>query len=201
MLIRLVHTQSTDGALLVTDIDSGLPNEEFGFYRKQPVYVPYHRTYFGSDNLVKVDQTKAGFVDLVPSDKARLSADSGVIKGLSDNGFLTVTEIPTGALAAPTISAVTMDDATGGDDSIGTVDDGSLTIDGTNFTSYAPDVTSISVTDGATSVELTDADTGVSVSDTQITITGNAHGFAATVTEVTVTANSQDVTSTVTATV
>lgn len=200
MLIRLVHTQTNSGALLVTDIDSGLPNEEFGFYRKQPVYVPVYRTYFGSDNLVKVDRSLAGFVNLVPSDKVKLSQDSGVIKALEDNGFLTVVEIPTGALGAPNITAVTVDDLTVGDDGVGPADDGSLVIDGSNFASFSPDTTTISVTDGTTTIELTEGDSGVSVSPSQITITGAANTLRFSVSEVTVTANRQSATSPVTAT-
>jgi hypothetical protein len=180
MLIRLVHQQGdVKGPLLITDIDSGLPNEEHGLSRKQPVYVPVHRTYFGSDNMVKIDRTKAGYIDLAPSDKVRLSADRGVIKGLEDNGFLSVTEIPTGALDKPTITAATFDTTAGADDGVGTADDGSIVITGTNFTSYDPSTTAIIVgnTGANTPVPLSEDTAGVTVTDTEITITGAANPY------------------------
>lgn len=206
MKYRLVHNQNSDGYLLITDIDQGLPIEHLDEERKQASYLSYNHKRLdvaaSGETKVVEDKTRAGFIDLVPSDKVLLSVAQGVIKGLKDNGFLSVVEVPAGALAAPTISSATHDTATpAGDDGVGTADDGSIVIDGTNFTSFDPDVTTVSVTDGATTVTLSDADTGVSVSDTQITITGAAHSFGAAsgaVTEVSVTANTQTATSAVT---
>lgn len=195
MLYRLVHSQNSEGALLIPDIEAGLPNEAFGFYYKQPVYVPYYRTYFDNDGLVAVDRTQPGYVDLVPSDKVKLSEDDGCISGLAANGFLTVVNIPTGALDAPTISSTTHDTTTSA--TSGT-DDGLVDITGTNLLSYNPDTTSIELTDGVTTSTVTADDAGVSVTATSITITAAAHGFASDgsedITEVTVTANKQSVT-------
>lgn len=155
MLIRLVHTQDTEGPLLVTDIESGLPNEEFGLYRKQPgVYLPYHRTVFGSDGLVEVDRDTPGYIDLVPSDKVELSRGQGVLAKFAEQGFADVIEIPTGALKAPTVAGATQ---------TGT---GPVTITGTNFESYDPDVTRLLI-GGA---EIDGADFTVD-SATQITAT------------------------------
>jgi len=195
MLIRLVHSQNSQGVLLVSDIDSGLPNEAFGIYYKQPVYLPYYRTFFNGDGLVEVDETKPGFIDLAPTDKVLLSQDRGVIKGLADNTLLTVVEIPAGATAAPTVSASTHDTATS---ATSATDDGLLTITGTNLLSYSPDTTSIEITDGVTTVTVADGDAGVTVTATSIEVTAAAHGFATggteDITSVTVTANTQSVT-------
>lgn len=134
MLIRLVHNQNTDGPLLVTDIESGLPNEEFGLYRKQPgVYVPYYRSFFGEDGLVEVDRDTPGFIDLVDSDKVKISRAEGVIASFGEQEFFDIVEIPSGALNAPTID-------TGGATQTGT---DVLTISGTNFVSFSPDVTRV----------------------------------------------------------
>lgn len=174
MLIRLLHTQSTDGPLLVTDIESGLPNERFGIYRKQPgVYVPYYRTYFNQDGLVEVDRDTAGFVDLVPSDKAVASLDRGVIAKFVEKGFVTATEIPSGALNAPVVTEA---------EQTGT---GDVTVTGANFVSFAPDTTRVQVA----GVELDGTDFIVD-SATQIRITtGVAYDAGQ---EVVVIANSQE---------
>jgi len=215
MLYRLVHTQHAStqgGGLQITDIDSGLPNEEFGMYRKQPVYVPYNKKSFQVSNgmaVVVTDTSTPGFIDLVPSDKVKLSADRGVIKGLATaaDPKITVVEIPTGALAAPTIATATFDD-----DGVAGDDDGTVEITGTNLLSYNPDTTTIAVTgyDPAGTLDtviLQHDGVDVIVTATSITITAAAHGFGiltdATVdaelgvTSVTVTANGQNVTAAV----
>lgn len=192
--IRLVHNQTTQGPLLLTDVDSGLPNEAFGIYRKQPVYLSYHLKQFNGLEVVE-DTTTAGFVDLVPSDKVKLSCANGVIAGMEAAGLLTVIDIPTGAIDAPTISAATFDsdgDATSG------ADDGEVVITGTNFTSFAPDTTTVTLDTAGGPVTLTwadiDADGGSSISSTSIVIAASLHGAgtaAGDVTAVSVTANLQ----------
>lgn len=211
MLYRLVHTQHAStqgGGLQITDIDSGLPNEEFGMYRKQPVYVPYHKKSFQVVNgmaVVVTDTSTPGFIDLVPSDKVKLSADRGVIKGLATAAppLLTVVEIPTGALGAPTIATATFADGGG---------DGAVAVTGTNFVSYNPDVTTITVTGynpagTESSVDLVHNGVDVIVTATTIAITAAAHGFGIVtdadpgnelgVISITVTSNGQVVTSVV----
>ena len=198
MLYRIVHAQKERGNLLLTDIESGLPNAPFN--AKQSVYVPYYHKYFGTDGLVIEDRTTPGYVELVASNKARASVETGVIKGLADGGHLTVIEVPTGGFGAPTISSATFDNVTDGGAGTNEVE-----ITGTGFLSFAPDATIIIVTNGSAPVNLTtaqiEADTGSDILDTTITVSETLHGFGTTagaVTEVTVTANGQDVTETVT---
>lgn len=191
MLIRLLHTQSTEGPLLVTDIESGLPNERFGIYRKQPgVYVPYFRTFFNQDGLVTVDRTTAGFVDLVPSDKAIASLDRGVIAKFVEKGFVTATEIPSGALNVPEITSIA-------GDGVDTAPGDEVVLAGLRFTSFAPDTTSVSITDGTTTLTFTEGDANVTFTDTEITIAAVANTLAGLVTEASVSANSQTITATV----
>lgn len=184
MLIRLVHTQETEGQLLVTDIESGLPNEEFGLYRKQPgVYVPYYRTFFGEDGLVEVDRDTQGFVDLVPSDKVLLSLGEGVLAKFEEKGFVDVIEIPAGALNAPEITVITQ--GAGGEE---------VTVAGLRFDSFDPDVTSVSITDGTDTLVFTEGDVGITFGDTAIVIAAAQNDLEDPVTEASVTANRQTAT-------
>lgn len=108
MLYRIVHQQTEPGGILIDDIESGLPNEEFGIYFKQHVYVPYNRQYF-QNNQVIVDANQPGYVDLPLSDKVELSRDRGTIKGLEDAGLVNVISIGDGALSAPSIDSARFD--------------------------------------------------------------------------------------------
>lgn len=203
MKYRLLHNQASTGALLVADIEDGLPNRAFGLYQKQPVYVSYYRQYRDVDGMVQTDRTLAGFIDLIPSDNVLLSVEHGTIKGLSDNNFLTVIEIAAGDLDAPTLSAATHDTTTS---VTSAVNDGLATLTGTGFLSTLPYETTVSLTDGVSTVVVTaaqiTADGGSAITDTSITISAALSGFATNGTEdlttVIVTADDQPVTSAVT---
>lgn len=110
MKYRLVHQQAELGPMLVDDIEDGLPREELGVYFKQDVYIPYYFQSFGNGEVV-VDETRNGFVDLVPSDKVELSRDRGTIKGLEDAGLISVVEFTESDLDAPSISTAEFDSA------------------------------------------------------------------------------------------
>lgn len=135
--IRLVHTQEERGAILITDIDEGLPRDILDEERKQDCYVTYNKKSLdvASNGVTKVvtDTDVPGFIDLVPSDKVLLSRDRGAIAGLATAELVSVVDIPTGALAAPTIATATQ--TTTGD----------VTVTGTNFVSFDPDVTSVTI--------------------------------------------------------
>jgi hypothetical protein len=155
---------------LINDIDMGLPVDNLDEQRKQDCYVNYHHKYFQGLNVV-TDTSVAGFIDLVPSDKVKLSVNHGVIAGMADLGLLDIVQIPTGALKSPNLATVTQD----------TGDTYDVTLTGTHFTSYAPYVTKVSLTDGTTVVEITSKDVldnGGSFSDTEIVIPAALHGFA-----------------------
>jgi hypothetical protein len=194
--LRLIHARTVSGDILVNDIDQGLPVEHLDEERKQDVYVTVNQKQFVGLEVVE-DTATPGFIDLVLSDKVKLSREQGVIKGLEDAGLITVVDIATGALAAPTI-ATTEQDRTGGGDG---TDDYRVEITGTNFLSTEPAVSTVSLTDGTTTVTLTAAEvTGGAgtFTDTSIIVPQALHGFATDgsedVTSVTVTADNQSVT-------
>ena len=194
--LRLIHARTVSGDILVNDIDQGLPVEHLDEERKQDVYVTVNLKQFSGLEVVE-DTATPGYVDLVLSDKVKLSREQGVIKGLEDAGLITVVDIATGALAAPTI-ATTEQDRTGGGD---VTDDYRVEITGTNFLSTEPAVSTVALTDGVTTVTLTAAEvTGGAgtFTDTSIIVPQALHGFATDgsedVTSVTVTADNQSVT-------
>jgi hypothetical protein len=130
--LRLIHNQTTRSKIYLTELETGLPNEKYpARVQKQVVYIPFNFTSIVDSEIV-VDTTIPGFVDLVYSDKVLLSQDRGQIKSFIDDGFLTAIDIPSGALAAPTISLATEDTTTS---ATSATDDGLVTITGTGFTS------------------------------------------------------------------
>jgi hypothetical protein len=202
VLFRLIHTQTQLGTLLINDIEDGTPRREFDDYNKQDVYIPYYRNYFNNDGLVEVDETQPGYIDLIPTDDVLLSRDSGVIAGLEAGGFLTVVEIATGALAAPTITTAQQDTA----DATDATNDYRVVITGTNFLSTSPDESSVLLTAAsAATVTLSPTDItggGGTFTDTSIVIPAAVHGFATdgsnNVTDAAVTADRQTATAAVT---
>lgn len=139
-MLRLIHTQNVQGAILVDDIDDGLPNKTahrladgnpasyprdgYANGRKQKCYVP--RTKPG-------DATIAGYIDLDETSRVILSAAKGKIDGLRRAGRITVVSLVAGDLAQPNISGATLDIPAVGD----------VTIAGTNFLSVAPNSTRV----------------------------------------------------------
>lgn len=194
--LRLIHARTVSGDILVNDIDQGLPVDYLDEERKQDVYVTFNQKQFSGLEVVE-DTATPGFIDLVLSDKVKLSRAQGVIKGLEDAGLITVVDVATGALAAPTITT-TEQDRTGGADG---TDDYRVEITGTNFLSTAPAVSSVALTDGVTTVTLTEADVtggGGTFTATSVIVPQALHGFATDgsedVSSVTITSNAQGVT-------
>lgn len=194
--LRLIHNQTVAGDLLISDIDQGLPVDNLDEERKQDVYVTFYQKAFVGLDVVE-DRTVPGFIDLVLSDKVKLSRDGGVIKGLYDAGLLTAVDVATGALEASTVVTVEQDRTGGGD----VTDDYRVEVTGTNFLSTVPAVSSVTLTDGVTSVTLTQADVlggAGTFTATSIIVPQALHGFATDgsedVSSVTVTANAVSVT-------
>jgi len=179
-MLRLTHTQVAQSALYIPDIDSGLPRrtarrgigdpkryETDGSvlsgsdrstkpginYNKQKCYVP----------RVKPGETSiAGYIDIVESDAVLMSQSRGTIKGLQTAGHLTVTSFVSTDVAAPTLTLA----------DFGAPGVADLTLTGTNFTSLAPDITTVIIT-GTGAVTLTQAQIiagGGSVAATSIVI-------------------------------
>ena len=193
-MLRLIHTQTEQGAILVDDIDDGLPNKQvhrlgstadpkaykrdgYANEPKQPVYVPRANP----DNTAQ-----AGYIDLNETEKVLASAASGKIAGLQAAGKVTVVSLVAADLAAPVITAAEIDLPAAGD----------LQIDGTNLLSTSPDETSVRVFGGGvgdvtlTATQILAVPPGA-VGDTQIIIDSTLMPGLVAGDEVTVTADGQ----------
>jgi len=171
-VLRIYHNQTVQGAILVDDLDDGLPNktvhrlgstanpdayERDGYANKpkQPCYVPRSRASNGFPLV-------AGYIDLNETPRVTLSAGKGKISKLVDAGLVTTVDFVASDLAAPTLVTAALD--------VGGTDE--LTLTGTNFLSVAPDVTTVVIT-GTGAVTLTATQIiadGGSVSATSIVI-------------------------------
>lgn len=100
-MLRLIHTQTIQGAVLIDDIDDGLPNKTahrlgstadpnayardgYANKSKQGAYVPFYKTWSVKDPVTglvtqHVDQTVAGYLDLAETARVTLSAGKGKI--------------------------------------------------------------------------------------------------------------------------
>lgn len=154
-MLRLIHNQTVDSALLVDDIDDGLPNKQthrlgstadpkaydrdgYANYPKQPCYVPYTKA---TDPAIK------GYIDLKQTERVTFSAGKGKIKKLQDAGFIDVVSFVMSDLDAPAITLAKINVPGAGD----------LTITGTSFLSLDPEVSSVSVTGAGGPLTLTQA--------------------------------------------
>jgi hypothetical protein len=153
-MLRITHTQVAQGRHTIPDIDDGIPHQTAkrgtgdpkryqrdgsGLsgpgkstkpgvnYLKQPCYVP--RAKVG-------ETTVAGYIDLKETDRVLLSQAKGCIKGLQAAGHVTVTSFVASDVLAPTVASAVLDDPGVGD----------LTVTGTNLTSLAPDITTVTLT-------------------------------------------------------
>lgn len=140
-MLRLIHAQTTQGALYVDDIDDGLPNKPthrmgsvgdpqayardgYANDPKQPCYIPRVKT---------TDVTVAGYIDLEETERVIASAGGGKIAGLLRAALVSVVQFVEGDLATPVITATTPDAPAAGD----------LTITGTGFLSVLPEITTV----------------------------------------------------------
>lgn len=172
-MIRLTHSQTTAGPLVVTDIDDGLPNKTAHGLTAPPSRDQRDGSVGGSATKgtapavnqlkqkcyvprVKAGTALAGYIDLKETDRVLMSVNKGVIAGLKAANLLTVTSFLDSDVAAPTVTSMRLDLPGAGD----------ITITGTNLTSLAPDLTTVAFT-GAGAVTLT---------QTQITTGGGSVG-------------------------
>jgi len=153
-MLRLIHNQTVQGAILVDDIDDGLPNKEvhrlgstadpkayvrdgYANKPKQSCYVPRTQASTGFPLI-------QGYITLNETPRVTLSAGKGKIAGLQTAGLVTVVSLVASDLAAPTLTLADKDTPGAGD----------LTLTGTTFLSVAPDVTTVVIT-GTGAVTLT----------------------------------------------
>ncbi len=174
-MLRLIHNQTGSGAIVVDDIDDGLPNKEvhrmgsssdpktylrdgYANSPKQPNYVPY-------SNLV--DSTIAGYIDLDETPRVILSAAKGKIYNLSPRRANLVTVL--NFVAADVVAPVLTSAALGGG--------GDVTLTGTTMTSLIPQITTVAFTTSNASKKLA----GASSPNGDIKYTAVATGSGATV--------------------
>lgn len=169
-MLRVIHNQTVLGAILIDDIDDGLPNKnvhrlgsngnpkafELDGYAnkpKQPCYVPRSQASIGLPLV-------AGFIDLNETHRVTMSAGKGKIAGLVAAGLVTVVHFTADQILAPVVTSAVLSG-------------GILTITGTALDSIAPTATSVVLT-GAGAVTLTEAQitgaSGGSASATSIVI-------------------------------
>jgi hypothetical protein len=150
-MLRLIHAQSTQGGILVDDIDDQLPNKTvhrmgstadpkayvrdgYANVPKQPCYVP--RTKQGNPLI-------AGYIDLNLTPRVTLSAAQGKIFKLQQAGYITSVLFQASDLAVPVVTNAEIDTPGAGD----------VTITGTGFLSLAPNDSIVVITGtGATTL-------------------------------------------------
>ncbi len=155
-MLRLIHSQTQQGALLVDDIDDGLPNKTvhrmgstadpnaysrdgYANKPKQPCYIP---------RVKPTDATIAGYIDLEETDRVLHSSGGGKISKLQQASLISVVSFVESDLDAPVITAVTLNSPAAGD----------VTIDGTSFLSVSPEITSVTLAGaGVGNVTLTES--------------------------------------------
>ena len=193
-MLRLIHTQTEQGAIFVDDIDDGMPNKTvhrlgsvgdpkaykrdgYANEPKQAAYVPRTKP---------TDATVAGFIDLNETQRVLLSQEQGKIAGLEAAGLISVVSLVAADLDAPVISAAEIDLPAAGD----------LQIDGTGLATVLPNVTSVRVFGGGvgditlTAAQILAVAPGA-ISDTQIIIDATLMPSLVAGDEVTVTADDQ----------
>lgn len=151
-MLRLIHTQTVQGSILVDDIDDGLPNKTahrlgstadpkayardgYANSPKQPCYVP---------RVKATNPLLAGYIDVNETSRVTLSAGQGKISKLLAAGLVSVVSFTASDLAVPVVTLATLDAPAPGD----------LTITGTGFLSLAPNDSVVVIT-GTGAVTLT----------------------------------------------
>ena len=151
-MLRLTHTQTTQGAILVDDIDDGLPNKTahrlgstadpkayardgYANYPKQKCYVPRTKA---------TNPAIAGFIDLNQTERVNFSAGNGKIAKLKQAGLITTLLFNASDLATPVVTLADLDTPGAGD----------LTLTGTGFLSLAPNDSTVVIT-GTGAITLT----------------------------------------------
>lgn len=167
-MIRVVHSQTGQGALLIDDVDDGLPNKTAKRLSGDPKAMPLDGASKAPKQKCYVPRVKAaepaipGYVDLNETARVLRSAAGGKIAGLVAAGKATVVSLVASDLATPVVSLANLDAPGAGD----------LTITGTGLLSVSPDITRVVLTGtGAVTLTQTQITTGGgTLSNTSIVI-------------------------------
>jgi hypothetical protein len=158
-MLRLIHNQVNLGAILVDDIDDGLPNKTahrlgstadpkayvpdgYANKPKQPCYIPYNKP---------LNTALPGYIDVFETERVVQSAGKGKIFGLARPtstrpALIRVVSFVETDLAVPVIATATLDVPGVGD----------LTITGAGFLSLTPNYTT-TIFSGTGALTLTQA--------------------------------------------
>ena len=140
-MLRIIHQQTVAGAILVDDIDDGLPNklthrmgstadpksyirDGYANAPKQSCYVP--RTHAANPAL-------PGYIDLDQTPRVVFSAGKGKISNLSRAGLVDVVSFSASDVLAPTLASAATNTPTSG----------KIRLTGTHLTSVLPQVSNV----------------------------------------------------------
>jgi hypothetical protein len=146
-MLRLIHNQTVQGAILIDDIDDQLPNKEvhrlgstadpkaykrdgYANEPKQKAYVPYSMANAGFPTI-------PGYINLNQTSRVILSAGKGKIFKFSqvpEPGLITVVSLTASLIVAPVVTA--------------SAHGPPVTIAGITLSSVAPDITSVTFAQG-----------------------------------------------------
>lgn len=193
-MLRLAHTQVSQGGIIINDIDDGLPNktakrgvgDKNKYQRdgnslggpdkstgvdvnnpKQKCYIPFWKIL--SNNPLTYSTSIPGYIDVSESDRVLMSQDRGVISGLVNHmasdgvtpqPLISVTSFSSSDVASPSITTSILDAG----------NTYHLTISGANFTSLAPDVSSVKIGNTTLSATAIAAAAGGTFSDSSIVV-------------------------------
>ena len=124
-MLRLIHNQTVAGAVLINDIDDGLPNKQYhrlgstadpkAYVRdgiigkpKQPCYVPRSQAAEGFPLI-------QGYIDLNETQRVTLSAGKGTIAGFRNAGYVDVVSFVAADVAVPVLTTAEFDAPAAGD--------------------------------------------------------------------------------------
>lgn len=155
-MYRVYHAQTVAGAILIDDLDDGLPNKTAhrlgstadpkAYARDGAANSPKQRCYVPRSQASVGFPLIAGYIDLKQTPRVVLSAGKGKISKLQTAGLVSVVSFVAANVVAPVLTLA----------DLGTPGVGDLTLTGTTFLSVAPDVTSVVIT-GTGAVTLTAA--------------------------------------------
>jgi hypothetical protein len=145
-MLRLIHAQTVAGAILVDDIDDGLPNKEvhrlgstadpkayvrdgYANKPKQSCYIPRTKALTGFAGI-------AGYIDLNQSEKVTFSAGKGKIQKLTTAGLISVVSFTAAQVATPVVTAAATVAA-------------NFRVTGTTLSSVSPDTTTVTFAQAA----------------------------------------------------
>jgi len=169
-MLRLIHNQTVYGAILVDDIDDGLPNKQVHRLGSTADQKAYKRDGYANEpkQSCYISRTKAsdasiaGYIDLNETQRVLFSAGQGKIRKLAQAGLIDAIQFVASDLDTPVITNAQAD----------TPSDGDVTLTGTGFASLNPNTSTVIIT-GDGEVTLTQAeiiDAGGSITATEIVI-------------------------------